>query len=86
VLGKKLDGGDDRELAALEPSRQIVLDGKTLRASAGSEYPALHLLAAYCPFNLIFTAASRRENPYSLNPYSLMASCPNSRRTARTMS
>jgi hypothetical protein len=37
------------ELAAREPPRQIVLDGKTLRASAGSEYPALHLLAAYCP-------------------------------------
>jgi hypothetical protein len=37
------------ELAAMEPSRQIVLDGKTLRASAGGEYPALHLLAAYCP-------------------------------------
>jgi hypothetical protein len=37
------------ELAAREPSRQIVLDGKILRASAGGEYPALHLLAAYCP-------------------------------------
>jgi len=37
------------ELASAQPSRQIVLDGKTLRASAGSEYPALHLLAAYCP-------------------------------------
>ena len=36
-------------LACAQPSRQIVLDGKTLRASAGSEYPALHLLAAYCP-------------------------------------
>ena len=26
----------------------IVLDGKTLRASAGADYPALHLLAAFC--------------------------------------
>lgn len=37
------------ELACAQASRQIVLDGKTLRASAGSEYPALHLLSAYCP-------------------------------------
>jgi hypothetical protein len=37
------------ELACAQPSRQIALDGKTLRASAGREYPALHLLAAYCP-------------------------------------
>lgn len=37
------------ELASTQASPQIVLDGKTLRASAGSEYPALHLLAAYCP-------------------------------------
>lgn len=37
------------ELAGAYASRQIALDGKTLRASAGSEYPALHLLAAYCP-------------------------------------
>jgi hypothetical protein len=27
---------------------QIALDGKTLRASKGAEYPALHLLAAFC--------------------------------------
>ncbi len=29
--------------------RQIALDGKTLRASAGADYPALHRLAAYGP-------------------------------------
>ena len=28
--------------------RVIALDGKTLRASKGAEYPALHLLAAFC--------------------------------------
>ena len=27
---------------------QIVIDGKTLKASKSNEYPALHLLAAYC--------------------------------------
>ena len=27
---------------------QIALDGKTLRASKGAKYPALHLLAAFC--------------------------------------
>ena len=37
------------ELVHMQVPRQIALDGKTLRASAGSEYPALHLLAAYCP-------------------------------------
>ena len=37
------------KLAEAYPSRQIILDGKALRASAGSEYPALHLLSAYCP-------------------------------------
>jgi hypothetical protein len=35
LLGKKAPG-------------HIVLDGKTLRASAGADYPALHLLAAFC--------------------------------------
>ena len=37
------------ELASGQTSRQIILDGKTLRASGGGGYPALHLLSAFCP-------------------------------------
>ncbi len=46
---EKAPGAWVGEFASAQASPQIVLDGKTLRASAGSEYPALHLLAAYCP-------------------------------------
>jgi hypothetical protein len=37
------------ELGQECPKRQIILDGKTLKGSAGGDYPALHLLSAYCP-------------------------------------
>jgi hypothetical protein len=45
--------------------RQIAIDGKTLRASAGAEYPALHLLAAWCPQNggvIAQRAVAAKEN------------------------
>jgi hypothetical protein len=34
--------------AALPPNAVIAIDGKTLRGSLQAEYPAVHLLAAYC--------------------------------------
>lgn len=43
----------------------IVLDGKTLRASAGANYPALHLLAAFCvdvQGVLLEEAVDRKDN------------------------
>ena len=48
-----------------EPGRQIAIDGKTLRASASADYPALHLLAAYCPQSrgvLAQRAVAAKEN------------------------
>ena len=41
-------GGWVQNLHGREAALQIALDGKTLRASQGAQYPALHLLAAFC--------------------------------------
>jgi hypothetical protein len=52
-------------VVAEKPGRQIAIDGKTLRASAESDYPALHLLAAYCPQHhgvLAQQAVAAKEN------------------------